>query len=185
MRKNLIIVILAVLTFVGFGLGGAEAAGLIGSHGIRDNSIRSVDVHNGSLRVKDLSSGARSYLKGQKGADGAPGLSNIQAGADYTHVWKGTAPDGTVGGLQTIVAACKDGQYAISGGYSTWGGDKYDLGGDNNLIQITVSAPATENYVPISDTNSNFRPTEWVVKGYNHGDKDQIVRAWVVCADAN
>lgn len=196
MRKNITIVFLAVLAIFGFGLTGAQAAGLIGTHQIRDNSVRSVDIHNGTLRKADLNKWLQHQLAqhAKDGKDGAPGLSNIQAGADYTHVWPGNVVKTTDGQttyrghsdaeLQTIVAKCQDGQYAVSGGYSTWGGS-YDLGGDtHDNIKITVSAPMTENYVPISDTNSNFRPTEWVVKGYNYGSQDQIVRAWVVCADA-
>jgi hypothetical protein len=68
-----------------------------------------------------------------------------------------------------------------------WGGyggthDSYDLGGQNTDIQVTVSAPYFKGeYVPV-DEAGNFRADQWVVRGFNHGATDQIVRAWVVCA---
>jgi hypothetical protein len=117
--------------------------------------------------------------QGPKGDKGEPGLSNVIAGAGYTNTW--TGDEGA--SLQTARSECPAGQYAIGGGWSTWGGDK-DLGGDNKNIQITVSAPYFEgDYIPV-DEEGNFRPTEWVIKGYNNGTTDQIVRPWVVCADA-
>jgi hypothetical protein len=35
------------------------------------------------------------------------------------------------------------------------------------------------------DAAGNFRPDQWVVRGYNSGDSAQIVRAWVTCAEVN
>jgi hypothetical protein len=115
--------------------------------------------------------------KGDKGTKGDPGVSNLIAGSGYTTTWVGD--NGAT--VQTAREECPAGQYALGGGFSTWGGDK-DLGGDNKNIQITVSAPYFEgDYIPVDDAG-NFRPTEWVVKGYNNGTSDQIVRAWVTCA---
>ena len=116
---------------------------------------------------------------GPQGVQGDPGLSNVIAGAGYTDTW--TGDNGA--SLHTSRGECPAGQYAIGGGFSTWGGDK-DLGGDNKDIQITVSAPYFEgDYKPVDDAG-NFRPTEWVIKGYNNGSTDQVVRPWVVCANA-
>ena len=113
---------------------------------------------------------------GKDGQDGVDGVSNLIAGAGYTDVWQ----PGTE--LQTSIEKCPDGQYAIGGGWSQFGGDK-DLGGQNSAIQVTVSAPYFEGeYKPV-DEAGHFRPTEWVVKGFNTGDKEQVVRAWVTCAD--
>lgn len=114
---------------------------------------------------------------GPQGPKGDPGLSNVTAGADYSHTWPAHS------GKQTIVSQCPEGQYAISGGFSTFGGDR-DLGGDNQDIQVTVSAPFFEgDYKPVDDAG-DFRPTEWVIEGFNNGDKAQVVRGWVVCANA-
>lgn len=161
-----------------------------------DNSVTSKSVVDGSLEARDLSAAAKQSLKGNTGAqgekgatgaqgekgaagkDGAPGLSGLIAGSGYNTTWQGDS--GAT--LQTAREECPEGQYAIGGGFSTWGGDK-DLGGDNKNIQITVSAPYFEgDYKPV-DEAGNFRPTEWVVKGYNNGTSDQIVRAWVTCAN--
>jgi len=115
---------------------------------------------------------------GENGTNGRDGVANLIAGAGYHTTWEGDGGEN----LQTVRQECPAGQYALGGGYSTWGGDK-DLGGDNKNIRVTVSAPYFEGeYVPV-DAAGNFRPTEWVVKGYNFGDTPQIVRAWVTCAD--
>jgi hypothetical protein len=171
------------------GVGGATAGSLIGSEQIRDNSVRSVDIHDGQVRNVDLGQGVRDALAqhardgvngkdGVDGKDGKDGVTNVIAGAGYTDTWVGD--QGAT--LQTARGECPSGQAALGGGFSTWGGDK-DLGGDNKNIQITVSAPYFEgDYVPV-DEAGNFRPTEWVIKGYNNGTTDQIVRPWVVCAN--
>ncbi|GAA2157150.1 hypothetical protein [Pedococcus bigeumensis] len=45
-----------------------------------------------------------------------------------------------------------------------------------------MSTPYFEgDYIPVDEAGS-FRPTGWVVKGYNNGTTEQIVRAWVTCA---
>lgn len=113
---------------------------------------------------------------GVDGKDGAPGLSNLTTDGPYDQVFKGD----NGASLQTAVVKCDPGKAAIGGGYSTWGGAD-DLGGDNKNIQITVSAPYTDNYQAVNDRGS-FVANEWIVKGYNNSGTDQIVRPWVVCA---
>lgn len=119
--------------------------------------------------------------KGEAGAAGAPGrdgVSDLTTGAGYTSVWKG---DGGAE-LHETIQKCPEGQYALGGGFSTFGGDSKDLGGDNKDIQVTVSAPYFEGeYKPVH--GDYFRATEWVVRGYNHGETDQVVRAFAICAD--
>jgi hypothetical protein len=112
-------------------------------------------------------------------------LSDVIAGAGYTHTWAGD--NGSE--LNTIIESCPEGQVALGGGFSMWGGSDvnaggtaYDLGGDNKNIQVTVSAPYYEEHYDESKYGGNIRPTEWVVKGYNNGDTAQIVRTWVTCA---
>ena len=125
-------------------------------------------------------------VKGDKGAKGEPGVANVIAGAGYTHTWAGDQG----AHLNTIIESCPAGQVALGGGFSTFGGSDvnaggtpYDLGGENKNLQVTVSAPYYEEMYDSSKYGGNIRPTEWVVKGYNNGDTDQVVRAWVVCAD--
>ncbi len=158
--------------------GTATAGSLIGSKDIRPGGVHEVNL---SSRVQ-----AKLDKVGTPGKDGAQGLANVTTGAGYTHTWLG---DGGAN-LNTIVSKCAPGQVALGGGFSTWGGSDtnesglaYDMGGDNKDIQVTVSAPYTgEQYDP-AKYNGDIRPDRWVVKGYNNGDTDQIVRAWVVCAD--
>ena len=192
------------------GIGGAVAAGQIGSPDIKNNSVRSLDIKNNSVRsvdikdntvrASDLSTTARDALRGEtgatgptgkdgatgpagatgaKGAPGQDGVSNLIVGAGYADVW---APNAYGESIET----CPEGQYALGGGYSTFGGyptnGDYDLGGQNRDIQVTVSAPYFKGaYEPV-DEAGNFRADQWVVRGYNDGDTEQIVRAWVVCA---
>ena len=211
-------VAIGAAVLVGASSFGAVAAKLVTSDDIKNQTIRKVDigqdavgsneVKDGSLKAKDLTADALEGLKGAKGdtgakgdkgdqglqgpkgdkgdqgmpgEDGDDGVSNLITGADYTDVW---AANSYGESLET----CPEGQYAIGGGYSTWGGfngthDGYDLGGTNLDIQVTVSAPYFKGaYVPV-DEAGNFRADQWVVRGFNHGDEDQIVRAGVNCAD--
>lgn len=184
----------SVLVILG-GVGGAVGGTLITSARIADETIRARDigpgavtraeVRDGTVGVGDLSNFVRTQLAkqaqdGVDGVDGKDGVSNLIAGAGYHTTWVG---DGGAT-LQTVREECPAGQYALGGGWSTWGGDK-DLGGDNQNIRVTVSAPYFEGeYLPV-DEAGNFRATEWVIKGYNLGDTDQIVRAWVTCATVN
>ena len=55
------------------GVGGASAGSLINSSDIKDDAVRSVDVHDGTVRLKDLTPLAVTSLKGQTGATGATG----------------------------------------------------------------------------------------------------------------
>ena len=49
------------------------AAGEITSNDIRNNTIRSVDVHDDTLKLKDISNGAERQLRGDPGPPGPPG----------------------------------------------------------------------------------------------------------------
>jgi hypothetical protein len=199
------------LTVAGIGIatvvvigGTATAASEITAHQLATGAVNSRVIQDGSVHQHDLTASVISRLHtvgatgpqgpkgdtgdtgaqgpqgdtGDQGPKGEPGLSNVNAGADYTHTWPAHSDK------EMIVSQCPAGQVAVGGGYSTWGGDK-DLGGDNQNIQVTVSAPYFEGeYKPVDDAG-NFLPTEWVIEGYNRGPADQIVRAWVVCADAS
>lgn len=120
---------------------------------------------------------------GADGQDGADGTSNPSAaGAGYDTTWAANSYGETV-------ETCAPGEYVTGGGYSTWGGfngdNSKDLGGGNLDIQVTVAAPYVSSdaaYVPISDADSRFYADRFVVRGFNHGDTDQIVRAWALCA---
>ena len=179
------------------------ATGGVGSSEVRDASILTRDLSQATIDSLKGATGAKGEkgdtgakgetgatgaqgVKGDKGSKGEPGVTNVIAGAGYTHTWAGDQG----AHLNTIIESCADGQVALGGGFSTWGGSDvnaggtpYDLGGDNKNIQVTVSAPYYEELYNENNYGGNIRPSEWVVKGYNNGDTDQVVRAWVVCAD--
>jgi hypothetical protein len=119
--------------------------------------------------------------QGHEGEQGDPGASNFIVGAGYKDVWMACE-------YRESIEECPEGQKAIGGGFSTFGGydgvhDNYDLGGTNRDIQVTVSAPYFKGaYVP-ADAAGDLRADQWVVRGFNAGETDQVVRAWVVCAD--
>src|SRR4051794_24949682 len=65
--KNVAVIsVAATVSAVALGTGAAQAAGLIGSAGIRDDSVRSVDIKDQTLRTSDMAPAAVQDLKGQK-----------------------------------------------------------------------------------------------------------------------
>ena len=65
--------------FIALG-GTAYAATKIGSKEIKDNSIQSRDIKNRAIALTDISTKARSSLKGQRGAPGAAGAPGAPGG---------------------------------------------------------------------------------------------------------
>ena len=74
-RNILIASLAAVIAAIAIGASGAQAAGvdLFGSNDIQDDSVRSVDVKDQTLRLKDLRPGAVEALSGGSGAQGPQG----------------------------------------------------------------------------------------------------------------
>lgn len=205
-KRNLgVIAGAAALLVAGSGVG-AVAGSLVTSADIKDNTVRSADLKDGkAVGEEDLKPGLVAKVntagqpgatgpqgpKGNPGEDGTDGATGPQgpagadagvsaAGAGYTDVW---AADSYGESIET----CAEGEYVTGGGYSMFGGYPthagYDLGGENLDIQITVAAPyISGEYVPISETDSRFFADQFVVRGFNHGDTEQVVRAWAECA---
>jgi hypothetical protein len=193
-RNILIAGIAATVAAIGIGIGGAQAANLIDSHDIEDDSVRSVDVKDGTLGVKDMRPGAVDQLKGQDGKDGEDGkdgkdgkdASVPAAGAGYAG-WPVENPHHDMWAPHsagTTIQKCHAGEYVTGGGFSQQGGEM-DLGGTTSGVEILVSAPYVDSYEPISETDSRFHATKWIVKGYNGTDEPVDVRAWVLCTSAN
>ena len=81
-------------------------------------------MRTGAIHKSDLSGGVTKALD-EVGTPGKDGVSNLIVGAGYTSTWK-------AGEYGETIETCPAGQYAIGGGYSTWGGfggkhDGYDL----------------------------------------------------------
>jgi hypothetical protein len=162
--------------------GAGYAAGEITSKDIQDNTIRSADVKDESLKMKDFTTGAQKKMYGGHGKDGKDGVSELTTGAHYKTTW-------AAGEYGETITECPEGSKVIGGGYSTWGGYPsnagYDLGGENRDIEVTVSAPYFKgDYEPV-DEAGHFQGDQWVVRGFNSGETDQIVRAWAICAAVN
>ena len=90
--------------------GGAVAAHLITSSDIQDETIRSVDVKNGTLKTGDISAAARAALQGNTGPagpQGSPGISGYQILQASKPVAANTPTD--------IVLLCPVGKKVISG----------------------------------------------------------------------
>jgi hypothetical protein len=185
---------------------GAVASGLIGSKDIKNDSVRSIDVKDGTLRVKDLRPHAVQVLKGHDGKNGVDGVDGKDgrdgkdgtnahvhpaAGAGYAD-WPTANPHHDLWAPHSYgetVQVCKAGEVITGGGYSSFGGfdgdNSKDLGGNNKDVTITVSAPYIASdaaYDPISTTDSRFHADRWVVRGFNNSDAPVDVRAWALCA---
>ncbi len=72
-RATVIVVVSGVITLTLVAGGGALAGSLITSAQIKNNAIRSVDVRDGTLKLKDVSEAAQAALAGQDGAAGPQG----------------------------------------------------------------------------------------------------------------
>jgi hypothetical protein len=186
--------------------GGAVAAGMVGSIDIRNESIRSVDIKDGQVRLSDINDRAERQLRGRNGKDGVdgadgkdgakgePGVSNIEADGPYpgaTNLTNGdNSTDKWLAGkpteLQSSWVMCAPGKVALGGGFSRADEGAAAFKG----LQVVTSQPVQvvdgnpQAYTPIEgDADGSFVPNGWLVEGFNNGDTDLIVRPHVVCAD--
>jgi hypothetical protein len=105
----------------------AGAQALIDGGDVRNNSLTSKDVKNGSLQVADLSRRARTALRGARGPRGVPGVQGAPGamGPPGATGARGTTDvfyaDGPVvsvapGAFETVFADCPPGSVATGGG---------------------------------------------------------------------
>jgi hypothetical protein len=170
----------ALLVTMG-GVGGAVAAGQIGSSDIRDGGVHTQDIHNHAVTGSKLSNGVLRLFRHHLEADGPyPGLTQLQQGANSTQKWAGNST-----ALQESWVQCARHKSATGGGFG-----QYDEGAEAaKNIQIVTSRPAIIRNGTVVDTPSipgdvdqSIRPNGWVVQGFNNGATDIVVRPWVVCA---
>jgi hypothetical protein len=172
----------ALLVTLG-GVGGAVAAGQIGSSDIRDGSVRTVDLHDQAVTGSKLAPGVLARFLHQLEADGPyPGYTQLTQGHNSTAKWVGD--EGAT--LQQSWVQCAPGKHAVGGGYGQW---DYAPEVVKNM-QIVTSVPATIRGGKIVDTpiagdpDQSIRPNGWLIEGFNHNaaGTDVSVRPWVVCA---
>ncbi|HWM74955.1 MAG TPA: hypothetical protein VNQ53_14500 [Nocardioides sp.] len=157
----------AVLALLAGGAG--YAAGEITSKDIENDTIRSGDVKDGALKLRDLSGWTQESLQGQQGQAGTDGVSGYFAAAP--------GPNGYVVGTETVTVMCpgyENGRYALSGGVQHWG--------------KAGPAPIIHESYPVSE----FIDGEYVATGWKFtvtgGDTEQTktgIAPWVVCAQIN
>src|SRR5262245_14401550 len=105
-RNIAVVSIAAAVSSVAIGTAGAQAAGLIGSGDILDNSVRSIDIANHTLRKSDLNPALVGQLQSQfQGAFYATAnydVGDTNAGAIATVACDPTSTDYTAiaGGVQ-------------------------------------------------------------------------------------
>ena len=158
-RKGLVALLIAALVAIGIaiGIGGSATADrLLGSRDIKDNSVRSVDVKNGTIKLKDLSPKLVKQLAQLAGQDGADGVNGLN-GANGTNGRDGAAgPAGTPGsaaGVQTNWDA-KDGATIV----------------DANTVELSnVGTPAGAS-VEIQNLNLPVQATKTVAFTYELAD---------------
>jgi hypothetical protein len=164
----------AVLAVLAGGVG--FAAGEINSKDIKNNSVRSGDIKDGTLKLKDLSSWTKKNLMGQQGPEGPQGETG-PAGADGVsgYVAAAPGPNGYVVGTETITVMCpghENGRYALSGGVKHWG----NVG----------PAPLIHESYPVSELiDGRYVATGWIFTitgGEDQANKTGIA-PWVVCAN--
>lgn len=150
-------------------LGGASYAAVqiprnsVGADQLRTGSVRSAEVRDRSLALRDFSLAARQALRGERGPAGPPGPSGGGAsslGLSYRTA-EGTAPAVTAAGsgLSTTTATCDAGQRVVGGGL------RVDSGDDTS---------ARESY-------PNLGNTAWTVHAGNDGGVPSTYTVFAIC----
>jgi hypothetical protein len=156
----------ATIAVILAGAGSAAAGSLITSAQVQNNSLKSVDVKNKSLKLRDLGPGARTKLKGEtgpQGPQGEPGQGGSGGPAaisGYEQVSQATDANGSV---KSITVECPAGKKALSAGASVPVGSAF-------ISNIRVSEDGNAATVAAADNPDNGN--SWALTGR------------VVCADA-
>lgn len=152
---------LALLVALSATPAGAQAAKLITGKNIKDNTVTTADVKNGSLSVKDFSSSTATALKGKNGTDGRDGIDG-QDGQDGDTGPRGatgpqgqTGPQGPVGQTGPQGPAGPQGPSGIGPLYHDDGVGNTALTGNPQVIS-TLNLPAGKYFLQATWT---FRAT--------------------------
>jgi hypothetical protein len=163
MNSSIKTAVIAAIVAIVIGASSATAASMIGSSQVKDNSLTTKDIKNGTLSVADLSAAARASLKGNQGPAGPVGTQGPAGGFDPAKVTYVEGPEVSIAPGQTGngVAVCPTGAKVLSGGWvviagavgEVFGSRSYDSGGS------------------------------WTVLVFNHGQyTNATVKPFAVCA---
>lgn len=170
-----------------------ERHGVVNSHMIKNESVRSADVKNGSLGMRDFNAFTQEQINkqgepgpqgpqgepgpagpqgekgepgepGKDGQDGAPGADGQDGVTQY--FIEGPETRWSNGEGETI-AHCPEGLTALGGGFTAEG-----IRGGSADIDVSQPLFESQTYAP-----------GWVVRGTAEGEAN--VKAWVICADVN
>ena len=135
----------------------------VGADQLRPSSVRSSEVKDRGLQLRDLSLGTRSSLRGARGPagpQGPAGGSVVALGLSYRTA-EGTVPAaGAFPGLSSTTATCDAGQRVTGGGL------RVDSGDDTS---------ARESYPNLSNT-------AWTVRVGNDGGVPSTYTVFAICA---
>jgi hypothetical protein len=168
LRSRTAAVVAGAAVLVTLGATGAVAAGKIGSGQITNGSVRSVDVKDGTLGMRDLNEWTRAKVskagaQGERGPAGRDGVSNYSAG--------GTEQALLSGASLAREETCGEGRVALGGGFKI----------DNpDIVQVGSSMPSS--WTEVDDA---WYPNGWTVKFKNTGAKKTNVTTMVTCATVN
>lgn len=186
LRRPLPAIAVGVLAVALIGGGTAAAADFVTSKDVQNDSLRSVDVKDGSLRVKDLTGAAVDTLQkqgpqGPQGATGATGATGAQGLKGDTGATGATGPQGpkgdtgpqggpglsgyevntydytNVSGGGIATVACSEGKTALGGGY--WFKDEANL---TKGTAVVASFPGRMDWT--TNTPKPDRNDGWIVQ---------------------
>lgn len=173
MRKvTTVATVLGASALIAFGATGTAVAGhLIGSGGIKNDSIRSVDIHDGGVHAEDLGSGLSREI--------ATGNMHDLRGAYYS-VASYDVGDTNAGAIATVACSSTT-DVAINGGVQVLG-----LGEGANSRNTPVSSSFPGRMDWSTNAPKPGRLDGWIVQfGGNAGatsDKDPLkTKIWALC----
>ncbi len=148
--RNLTTIVLCSLTLVLATAFSAGAAKLITGKQIKDNTVTTKDIKNGTLRPVDFGAAASAALQGAPGRDGVSGYEVVKVTSE-------PAINGASSTTSTYaIAVCPAGKHAIGGG-ANWTG--VALGTVNASYPITYNASGPANAWRADGTNTTPNST--------------------------
>lgn len=174
-RHAPLVLLAAVLLVVGTA-GGAVAAKMITGKDVKNSSLTGKDIKNGSLGASELSGSAKASLKGNAGANGAPGISG------YENVLAQSVLTSTGNVTASVLAFCPRGKKAVGGG-AYWVGL-------NPLSTIAGSGPVKAVYAadgtPVDAVQATASDASgWIGTGRNNSGSNSTLYVFVTCANVS